>query len=55
MSPAELTFNKMNEIVGNPTNDRDLIDFFVTVGDNLYPVVDTNPSDDEFATMMSLF
>lgn len=36
MNPAYMTFNKMEEIAANPKSDRDLIDFMVTVGDNLY-------------------
>ena len=43
-----LTFNKMDEIVGNPKDSRDEIDFFMTMGDNIYPAVDTNPTDEEF-------
>jgi len=27
----------------------------MTVGDNLYPVVETQPTQEEFETMMSLF
>ena len=30
-------------------------EFFVTVGDNLYPKDGFNPTDEEFATMMTLF
>jgi len=43
----------MNDIVGNATTSaepdtRDLIDFFITMGDNLYPKVDTDPTPEEF-------
>jgi tartrate-resistant acid phosphatase type 5 len=55
MSPAELTFNKMNEIIAKASDPRDNIDFFITVGDNLYPVNATNPVDSEWDIMLSLF
>jgi len=43
LSDSYLTFGKMNEIRKNASESenpdpRDLIDFFITVGDNLYPV-----------------
>jgi hypothetical protein len=34
---------------------NDDFEFFMTVGDNLYPKVETVPTDEEFAIMMSLF
>lgn len=55
LEPAELIFGKMNDIIGNATTDRDLIDFIFTAGDNLYPQNDTNPTDEEFDIMLSLF
>jgi phosphodiesterase/alkaline phosphatase D-like protein len=47
----------MNYIVANPKSERDQIDFFVTVGDNIYPSKETenNPTDKELDKMMSLF
>ena len=50
-----LTFNKMDEIVGNPKDSRDDIDFFMTMGDNIYPKDDTNPTDEEFDQIMRFF
>jgi len=61
MTPGEITFNKLNEIVANATtspngtNSRDLVDFIMTVGDNIYPRDSANPTDEEFDTMLSLF
>jgi hypothetical protein len=45
----------MNYIVANPKSERDLIDFFITVGDNLYPINSRDPQDFEFDWMMTLF
>merc|ERR1719454_1169184 len=50
MSPADLVFDAMNNIA-NETE----IDGFITMGDNLYPVNSTDPTDDEFQTMLKLF
>ena len=33
----------------------DDVDIFLTMGDNLYPVNDTNPTDEEFQQMLGLF
>ncbi|CDW81744.1 acid phosphatase [Stylonychia lemnae] len=55
MTPAYLTFDKMNEIAGNKSDPRNDIDFFLTMGDNLYSMNSTNPSDEDFDIMMSLF
>ena len=55
MAPAELTFGKMNDIIANGTTDRDMIDFIMTAGDNIYPVNGSAPTDEEFDTMLSLF
>jgi hypothetical protein len=30
-------------------------DFIVTVGDNLYPLVDTEPTQEEFEEMLKIF
>ena len=55
MSPAELTFNAMNEIVKNANSSRDEIDYFFTMGDNLYARNSSYPSDEDIETMMNIF
>ena len=55
MGASFMTFNKMNEIINDKSDPRNSIDFIMTMGDNLYPRVDTAPTDDEFAQMMNLF
>jgi hypothetical protein len=42
---------KENAEPGSPED----FEFFVTVGDNLYPNTSDSPSDDEFGKMMDLF
>ena len=39
----------------NETNPENLIDFILTVGDNIYPLVADDPQDWEFAEMLALF
>ena len=62
MSPAVLTFDAMNSIKENSSKDcgqsevcEDDIDFFVSMGDNLYPVVSDAPTEDEISQMIGLF
>jgi hypothetical protein len=60
MEDAYYTFGMMSSIVGNATiaenpDTRDLVDFFVTVGDNIYPIIGDSPTDDEFDMMLGLF
>ena len=56
MSDPNLVFDAINATKMNAVpNSNDDAEFFVTVGDNLYPVVETAPTDEEFATMMTLF
>jgi len=46
MSIAQLSFEKMDQIMdgaSNTTNPRDLIDFIVTAGDNIYPTIPNDP------------
>jgi len=54
---SEYTFGWMDQIYGaakNSTNPdtRDLIDFIMTVGDNLYPQIDVAPTQQEFEEML---
>ena len=44
LSLAHLTFDKMNEIAGNTSDPRNNIDFFLTMGDNIYPTVPEYPT-----------
>jgi DNA repair exonuclease SbcCD nuclease subunit len=55
MTPAYLTFDAMNKIKGDMASPEDDIDFFVSMGDNVYPVNATNPTDDEIDQMLGLF
>ena len=55
MTPAELTFGAMNEIVKNAENQRDQIDFFMTMGDNLYAHNATYPSEEDIDIMINVF
>jgi hypothetical protein len=50
----------MGEIVQNATdglsdNPYDLIDFIVTAGDNMYPLIPEYPTEWEFDRMLDLF
>jgi predicted phosphodiesterase len=51
-----MVFNALNEVkinaVANSTEDAQ---FILSVGDNLYPLVDEAPTDEEFSTVMTLF
>ena len=42
---------KKEALPGSPEDFQ----FFVTVGDNLYPANETHPTDDEFELLMNLF
>ena len=56
MSDPNLVFDAIEKTKANAIpNSNDDGEFFMTVGDNLYPVVETAPTDEEFATMMTLF
>ena len=55
MSPAYLTFDAMNQIKAEMASPEDDIDFFLSMGDNVYPVNATNPTDDEIDQMLGLF
>ena len=52
---ANKTFDAMNDIIGNPQGEIDKAEFFVSCGDNLYPDEATNPTVDEFTTMINMF
>ena len=48
---AHRTFGMMDSIMegaSNETNPRDLIDFMLAAGDNMYPMVADHPTDWEF-------
>ena len=55
MTSANLTFDKMNEIAGNSSDPRNKIDFFLTMGDNIYPTVAEEPTQEEFDLVMGLW
>ena len=56
MHHAKNVFNAINNLKkkAEPESAEDF-DFFVTVGDNLYPDHSRKPTDEEFDKMMSLF
>ena len=56
MAPANAVFDaianmKQHAAPGSPEDFQ----FFVTTGDNLYPIVATEPTDDEFKQVLDLF
>lgn len=58
LSAATKVFKKMDYVMNqanNLTNPADLIDFMITVGDNIYPAIADDPTDAEFDRMLSLF
>ena len=62
MTPAYLTFDAMNDIKSSAKTDcidseicEDDVDFFVSMGDNVYPVDGPHPTEDEIDQMIGLF
>jgi hypothetical protein len=56
MTDPNSVFDAIDSVKANAIpNSNDDAQFFITVGDNLYPVNETAPTDEEFATMMGLF
>ena len=56
MTDPYSVFDALNETKGKAVpGSIDDGEFFVTAGDNLYPHDGYNPTDEEFATMMTLF
>lgn len=56
MSDPNLVFDAIDKVKGAAiANSNDDAQFFLTVGDNLYPVVETAPTDEEFGVVMGLF
>ena len=56
MTDPNSVFDAIDSVKSNAIpNSNDDAQFFITVGDNLYPVNETAPTDEEFATMMGLF
>ena len=56
MTDPDSVFDAINDAKGAAEpGSIDDADFFVTAGDNLYPADGYNPTDEEFATMMTLF
>lgn len=51
-----MVFDALNEVKrkAEPLSKSDG-EFFISVGDNLYPVIDEEPTNEEFNTVMSLF
>lgn len=58
MTNARRTFQKMDDVLANASNDTDpenLIDFIMTAGDNIYPTIAEHPQDWEFNEVLDLF
>lgn len=56
MTDPNSVFDAIESVKSNAVpNSNDDAEFFITVGDNLYPVNETAPTDEEFETMMGLF
>lgn len=56
MSDPNMVFDAIETVKSNAIpNSNDDAQFFMTVGDNLYPSIETAPTDEEFATIMGLF
>jgi hypothetical protein len=56
LTDSNLTFDAMDSIKAKAEpGSNDDFEFFVTVGDNLYPRVGDSPTKEEFADMMNLF
>jgi hypothetical protein len=56
LTDTNLTFNAMDKVIGDAIKGGyDDADFIVTVGDNLYPLVDTEPTPEEFQEMLNIF
>jgi hypothetical protein len=56
MSKASLVFDGINKMKKNSKElSTEDFDFFITTGDNLYPIDEYNPTEKEFETMMSMF
>jgi hypothetical protein len=56
LSRAEKVFDSINYLKdkAQPESPEDF-EFFLTVGDNLYPSIPSSPTEDEFSNMMNLF
>ena len=52
---ADQVFDAINTVVGQTQNAINQPEFFITVGDNIYPEVADAPTDAEFQLMLSLF
>jgi hypothetical protein len=56
LTDTNLTFDALDQVYGNAVpGSFDDADFIVTVGDNLYPLVDTEPTTEEFEAMLNIF
>ena len=56
LTDTDLTFNAMDKVIGDAVKGGfDDADFIVTVGDNLYPIVETEPTAEEFQAMLNIF
>ena len=58
MTAAYMTFDALNKMVGNGSSEghqSEKIDHFITMGDNIYPVIPEDPTEGEFNIMLDLF
>ena len=56
MTDPNSVFDAIEDVKANAIPEsNDDAEFFLSVGDNLYPVDEENPTDEEWATVMGLF
>jgi len=56
MTDPDMVFDAINKVKGDAVeNSNDDAEFFISMGDNIYPRNETNPTDEEWDTVMSLF
>lgn len=55
MTNSQLNFDAINSYVGNLTAKGEKIDFFMSMGDNMYLEKEANPSQADVDTIMSVF
>lgn len=56
MTDPNSVFDAIDSVKANAVpGSNDDAQFFISVGDNIYPVNETAPTDDEWATVMGLF
>ena len=52
---AKSIFKKMDEVIDDTSSAENQIDFIMTTGDNVYPLVGSAPEDSEVTAVLDLF